>query len=307
MLLRGVLRCKARLGWLLLGTSLLSTTAGNLAYILAGFDITPVPSPNVVDVLWLAAYPLQAAGVIAIARADVIRCRGSTALDALVAALGAAALTALVFGPVMATATGGRAEVLTLLAYPAGDLLTLTICLGALAALGWPLRGPWGYLGLSFLLSAGPDIVYLLLAAKGTYADGTLLDVFWPVSALVGAVAAWRAPAVTPVRTGLRHAQRRLDALGDNARFLRPPRFPPPTPLRNRHIGRTRPVRRRNAGGGEERGTVIAKSPARRTTTAAWTACSTVSAVRVRVRRRPRCRWPWRTSTRRGQDADPGR
>ncbi|NIZ90337.1 putative bifunctional diguanylate cyclase/phosphodiesterase [Kineococcus rubinsiae] len=203
VLARAALRRRGRVGWLLIGTGMLSTTAGNLTYAFGGFDAEPFVSPNAVDVLWLVAYPLQAAGVIELARSEITRLRRSAALDALVAALGTATLTALVFGPVEATATGSRAAVLTLLAYPAGDLLLVAICLGALAALGWPLRGCWGWLGLGFVLSTGADIVYLLLSAHGIYVDGTLVDLAWPVAALMTATAAWQSPRPVLVRSGV--------------------------------------------------------------------------------------------------------
>jgi diguanylate cyclase (GGDEF)-like protein len=203
VLARAVRHRRGRLGWLLIGVGMLATSAGNLTYTLSGFDVTPVPSPNVVDVLWLAAYPLQAAGVIALARGEVTRLRGSASLDALVAALGIATLTAFVFGPVLATATGSRAAVLTLLGYPAGSLMLVAICVGALAALGWPLRGCWALLGLGSVLSTSADVVYLLLAARGTYVDGTLIDAVWPAAALLTALAAWQRPRPAPVRTGV--------------------------------------------------------------------------------------------------------
>ncbi len=79
----------------------------------------------------------------------------------------------------------------------------VTVCLGVLAALGWPLRGPWGMLALGFALSSGADVLYLLLAARGTYVDGTLLDVVWPAAAVLTAAAAWQRPRPAPVRTGL--------------------------------------------------------------------------------------------------------
>jgi len=203
VLARAAVHRSGRVGWVLIGAGMLSTTAGNLTYALGGFDVEPFVSPNAVDALWLAAYPLQAAGVIAVARSRITRLRRSAALDALVAALGTATLTALVFGPVEATATGSRAAVVTLLAYPAGDLLLAAICLGTLAALGWPLRGCWGWLGLGFALSTCADVCYLLLSAHGTYVDGTLVDLVWPVAALMTATASWQSPRPAPARSGV--------------------------------------------------------------------------------------------------------
>lgn len=53
VLARGALHRRARLGWLLVGTGVLASSAGNLTYTLGRFDVTTVPSPNIVDVLWL--------------------------------------------------------------------------------------------------------------------------------------------------------------------------------------------------------------------------------------------------------------
>ncbi|NAZ76415.1 EAL domain-containing protein [Kineococcus sp. T13] len=192
VLARAVARPAGRAGWALLGAGLLSTSAGNVVSLLAERAGQPPPSPSAVDVLWLAAYPLQAAGVLALLLGGDRRFRRSTVLDALVAALGVAALAAWAAGPATAGVGGPPAAQLTALAYPAGALLLLSLTAAGLALLGWPLRSAAGTLAAAFLVGSGADLTYLLLAARGRYAEGTLLDALWPLSALLVAVAAWR-------------------------------------------------------------------------------------------------------------------
>ena len=202
VLARAVARRPGRLGFSLLGAGLLASTAGNVLHLVAGYAVTgPPPSPSALDALWLSAYPLQAAGVVALVSASAVRFRRSTRLDALVAALGIATLTAAALGPALAGTAGTPAEQLTYLAYPAGALLVLSVTVGGLAALGWPLRSGWGLLGVAFLLSGAADVVYLVLASRGTYTGGTLLDVVWPLGAIVLAAAAWSPPPPPPRST----------------------------------------------------------------------------------------------------------
>ena len=72
-------------------------------------------------------------------------------LDGIVAGLGFAALgAAVVFGPVLESATGSPSAVYTNLAYPVGDLLLAVLVVALLALRGWRLDRSWALLGRGF-------------------------------------------------------------------------------------------------------------------------------------------------------------
>jgi hypothetical protein len=78
------------------------------------------------------------------------------------------------------------------LAYPAGDLLLLC-CVGvALGITGWRPGRAWALLALSLVLTAIGDAIYSYVENTGAYADGSIVDTFWPASVLAMGVAAWQ-------------------------------------------------------------------------------------------------------------------
>ena len=84
-------------------------------------------------------YPLSYLGIVGIARVhEQRRLPGGVWLDGIIAGGGLAALgAALVFGPVLAAASGSKLAVATELAYPIGDLLLAALVVGVLALRGW--------------------------------------------------------------------------------------------------------------------------------------------------------------------------
>ncbi len=151
-----------------------------------------MPFPSMSDAMWLTSYVLFYAGVVMLVRAETVDFHPSMWLDGLVAGLGVAAVGALAVGPIARTAEGDRGDVATLLAYPLADVLLLALVLGVLALRGWQLAGPWGLLTAGFAASSFADTGYLLLAARGAYTDGALIDMLWPAASLLLVAAAWR-------------------------------------------------------------------------------------------------------------------
>src|SRR5919201_4171582 len=90
-------------------------------------------------------------------------------LDGIVAGLGiAAGGAAIVFKPVLDSASGSAVAVATELAYPIGDLLLAALVMGVLALRGWKLDRTWALLGGGFLVLCVADSIYLLQVASGT-------------------------------------------------------------------------------------------------------------------------------------------
>ena len=191
-LARAIVVPAGRAPWLLIGIGLLCGSAADLYYTVALGDRDAPPVPSLADAGWLAFYPTSFVAVWMLLRARRAYARASLWLDGLLGALAVAAVVAaLMFDSIASAGTGGFAAVATNLSYPIGDLLLLSTVIGAIALTGWRPGRMWALLGSGLALSAIADSIYLYETALGTYADGTILETFWPLSALLMAAAAW--------------------------------------------------------------------------------------------------------------------
>jgi two-component system cell cycle response regulator len=188
--------------WAAMTLSLALWAAGDLTWTLHYNHFGEAPYPNFADVLYIASYPFSYAGLVLLLRARLRPVRPSLWLDGAVSGLTLAALTtALLFGPILAATEGDAAAVTVTLAYPVGDLLMLCSVGVALAITGWRPGRAWGLVALSLVLTAIGDVIYSYMENTGAYADGTLLDTFWPASVLAMGAAAWQPRHRGTVRT----------------------------------------------------------------------------------------------------------
>jgi diguanylate cyclase (GGDEF)-like protein len=195
-LLRGVAIRKERLAWILMGAGLLSWAAGDITWTVLLADDPNPPYPSLSDVLYLGFYPASYASLLLVARSRAESFRSSLWLDGAIAALTVAAVIAtLAFQPIVDATSGSPTQIAVNLAYPVGDLLLMGLVVAVFGLNAWRLDPVWLLLGGGLALSAVADGVYLVQVAKGTYAEGTLLDAAWPASAFLVALAAW-----TPTR-----------------------------------------------------------------------------------------------------------
>jgi two-component system cell cycle response regulator len=178
-----------RAAWSALGAALAIWAAAEITFSV--FD--PEGYPSLSDGLWLGFYPACYAGLVLLVRARAREFSSSLWLDGLLASLAAAALGAAVLFEVVLESTGGSAAtVVTNLAYPLGDILLFALVLGVFALCGWRPGRAWTLIGVSFLLTAVADGIYLYEAAAERYHEGTILDSLWPASALALGLAAWQ-------------------------------------------------------------------------------------------------------------------
>ncbi len=195
-LLRAVVVRREGAAWALLGVGLLLYTGGEIYYsaMLAGQASVPIPS--LADGGYLAFYPLAYAAMIILLRERIGSFPVARWLDgAIVGSAVAALAAALVLSPIVeASSEGSTLAVATNLAYPIADLALLTLVVTAAAFTGWRPGRSWGILGAGLLLLAISDVVYLLQSAEGTYVEGTILDLGWPLGILLLAAAAWVEP-----------------------------------------------------------------------------------------------------------------
>jgi two-component system cell cycle response regulator len=198
-LARAALVRRERRAWLLIGSGLLIWTGGEIYYEVALAISGSVPIPSPADAGYLLFYPLTYAGLIVLLRERIGSFPFTRWLDGLIAGLAVAALVAaLALGPIAAASNSGSSlETATNLAYPICDLTLLTLVVTAAAFTGWRPGATWSLLGAGMIVLAGSDVAYLLQSAQGTYVEGGLLDVTWPLGALLLAGAAWAHPPAT--------------------------------------------------------------------------------------------------------------
>jgi diguanylate cyclase (GGDEF)-like protein len=189
---RALTRRPGRWGWAALGTGLLFFTTGSVLFTAVVQYFNPIPSPSIADFAFLSDYPLAFLGISLLVRETVPNISKTIWVDALIAALGVAALEAtLVIGPISEGIHGAFATVATNIAYPIGDVVLVSMVVGVFAVRGWRPGRLWWTLGAGLLLFAGADSIYLLRVTSGTYVVGTPLDSLWAVAALLMGLAAW--------------------------------------------------------------------------------------------------------------------
>ena len=186
-----------RSAWFCIGAALLATTGGDVLYDF-WYGGNP-PFPSAADVAYLAFYPLIYVGIVLLLRRRVSTFSASLWLDGLMAATAAGALGASVLVEAVVNSThGSRLVVVTNLAYPIGDVLLLALMVFVFSVTRWQPGRAWILIAAGLLLNAVGDAVYLYQVAVGTYVEGTYLDLVWPVSLVLLALAAWQRPGRVP-------------------------------------------------------------------------------------------------------------
>ena len=201
VLLARVLRGGAdRLAWGLMAAGLLAWTAGDLTWTLWLDGVANPPYPSLADVFYLTMFPATYIALMLLIRARLRRAGAAQWLDGGVVGLTVAAgAAALVFDTVVRSGSSRWLADAVNLAYPVGDFVLLIFVAVAYSLSGWrPGRG-WLTLGMAIIVTATADIVFTYQTASGTYHAGTLLDVMWPASMCLFALAAWIPARYQPV------------------------------------------------------------------------------------------------------------
>ena len=192
---------RVRMAWALIAASAASWTVGEIIWSVyeVGMRVA-VPFPSAADVGFLLAIPLAIAGVFAFTYAPG---RFTTRGEAVLA--GAIVALSLLFvgwasglGQVYSSSSASPTAQLIGLAYPVGDIITITVLVTVLR------RSPRSQIGMMLLLIGGlaanslADSMFAYLTANGTYgAIGSVLDAGWVAGYLLIALAPWwPSPAV---------------------------------------------------------------------------------------------------------------
>ena len=191
-LVRAIASPVHRAGWAAIAVAIWSLGTAEFVWEYVYSNLDDPPFPSWADALYLGFYPASYVGVVLLFRA---RARGVPAgiwLDGLTATLTAGAVGAAVLVEVVLdTTSGSLSTVATNLAYPLGDVFLLALVVGAFSVTRWRPGGAWLMIGAALTVAAIGDSVYLFQTAKGTYVEGTLLDVTWPTALLLMAWAGW--------------------------------------------------------------------------------------------------------------------
>jgi two-component system, cell cycle response regulator len=192
---RAIRRREDRVAWICMTVGLVAWTAGDLTWTLWLDNVANPPYPSIADAFYLTMYPAIYVALMLLIRSRLRNAGASQWFDGGVVGLTLASLAAaLVFDTVVAASpTDFIAEVVNV-AYPVGDFILLVCVAVAYSLAGWRPGRAWLLVGAGIAVTAAADIIFAYQSAKGTYVAGTVLDVLWPASMCLMALAAW-APA----------------------------------------------------------------------------------------------------------------
>jgi signal transduction histidine kinase len=198
-----------RAPWYLLAAGIGLLVAGDIAWTIYAW-LGPTPYPSLADVLYLAGYPVVAAGLLLLRRPASRTVDRARLSETLIITTGIALLAWEPFiEPYALDASLTLLERLVSLAYPMADLLMISVLVRL--AIGASSRAPAYLLLLGGVVSTlVGDAVYAVLATQGTYYTAHPVDATWLVYyTLLGAAALHPSmrtlsdPAPeTPVRVG---------------------------------------------------------------------------------------------------------
>ena len=191
---------RVRRSWTLLGCSCLAWGLGQVIWTwYESWLGREVPFPSAADAGYLLAVPLASAALLVLPAAPQ-RLAGllRTILDGVVVAASLFCVSwILVLRPLFETGEDGLLRTAIGLAYPIGDVVTITILLFAMmrARLGGEAsRHPLPLIGLGLAGIAVADSGFVYLTSQASYASGSIIDIGWFVGFAV-IFAAARRPA----------------------------------------------------------------------------------------------------------------
>jgi diguanylate cyclase (GGDEF)-like protein/PAS domain S-box-containing protein len=193
--------------WLLLAAAQASFIAGQVSFLVAQLVGTPLPFPSYADVLYLATYPLYAAGLLIFIRYRTPNRDRRSLIDALTLTVGLALLSwiYLVLPDVHNSGLSWLQKSVAI-AYPLGDVLILAM-LARLLAPGVGRSRSVQLLTLSAVGVLVSDTAYGLIELHGTFHNGTVVDLGWALF-----YGGWGAAALHPTMTKLTQPVARLRA-----------------------------------------------------------------------------------------------
>jgi diguanylate cyclase (GGDEF)-like protein/PAS domain S-box-containing protein len=174
-----------RHSWVLLGASCAAWGIGQAVWTLYETGLgREVPFPSWADAGYLAAVPLAIAGLIVMpAAANTMAGLLRIILDGVMVALALFCTSwILVLGPLFAAGSDGPLKAVLSLAYPVGDVVTITMLIFALLRArqgGEAGRQPLYLIGLGLSAIALSDSCFVYLTSQTSYGSGSVIDIGW--------------------------------------------------------------------------------------------------------------------------------
>jgi hypothetical protein len=199
MVARAFFEPVARRAWLVFGAALASWWAGTVSWTIAYGGQAHPPYPTFADGLWLAWYPLMAAGMVLLVRVRFERFELHRWMDGVAVVLMVlVAGVALVVQPLAAESPHGRLATVVDFSYPVLDVLLIGAVLGIYGLLSWRPDAMWVFVGLGVAASTGADAAFAVQQA-GSVVLHARYSFVWTLGALFLAYAGWaHAPNVHP-------------------------------------------------------------------------------------------------------------
>ena len=193
ILARAILVPSERAAWAWLAAGLAAYSLGDLVWTFGYSGNAPVPS--LADAFYLFFYPALYVALLLLVRSRLSHFNRSVWLDGVSVALAVGAVGAAFLLEVALDHTEGQPlAIATNLAYPLGDVVLFALVAGVFWLAGRAAGLEWVVIGLALLATGVADAIYLWTSAIGTYEEGTLLDILWPLMGILLAVAAWVRP-----------------------------------------------------------------------------------------------------------------
>jgi two-component system, cell cycle response regulator len=180
-----------RAPWLLIAIGLGLFACGDVYYVSVLVPDPTPPYPNLGDLMYLPGYAFLIAGV-AVALAERLR-QPSLAMW-LDAAIGVIAV--LTFGLAallepIAASSGSTLEVVVNVAYPTADLILMGMIMAVISLTGARLDRSLGGIVLALTALTIADVCFLRMSLAGTWQNGGIPELFWPLSSALFGIAAW--------------------------------------------------------------------------------------------------------------------
>ena len=188
---------QGRLPWALLTFAIVLLVAAQATWSAAHGDRSS-PAGWANAALSLGVYPFGYAGIVLLARKEIVGLSARVWLDAVVASLAAGALTSLLADKVILT-SGSPAHGLEQL-YLLGDVFLFALIAGVFAVSDWRPGRTWLLAAAAMLVSAVADVYYTLSGGSQGYEVGTLADSLWLLALLLVAHAARQPPGQRTTR-----------------------------------------------------------------------------------------------------------
>jgi diguanylate cyclase (GGDEF)-like protein len=188
-----------RRSFALVAAGVTAYAAGNILWTTWLSHMASPPVPSICDVLWLAFYPLVAAGIVGLTG---IRGRNRPPagvwLDGIVAGGGLAAIGAAIIVPTVLSGHGSAATLAMDLTFPVGDLLLVGLVVGIVALRGWRIDRGWAGLGAAFALLAAADLLDAVQASGSGGRPSAVTNLTYLLALSVLAFVAWQVPPSRP-------------------------------------------------------------------------------------------------------------